>query len=136
MLDDEVELADEAPFDEERFGQSDAGVEVQVGHRKGVFEHVPEAFLRVEEEEIGPPGEGASGQALGYGDLKLDVGVLACDALAHRTSEDEIVVLVESEVGAVVEGASDAVGVDLVVVDVDDLCACPEWKGSREECRG
>ena len=48
MLDLEGEFSDEAVFDEQRFTDADAGVEVEVGHRERLFKDVPEYFLGVE----------------------------------------------------------------------------------------
>lgn len=48
MLNLESEFPDEAVFDEQRFADADAGVEVEVGHRHGVLQDVPEHFLCVE----------------------------------------------------------------------------------------
>lgn len=112
MLGDEVDFAYEAVFDKEGFGETDAGVEVEVGERHGVFEDVPECFLRVEEEEVGAEGERGFGETLCERNLKLDVGVLARDGLADGTAENEIVVLVETEEGPGVECAAHGVGVD------------------------
>ena len=64
MLGDEVDFAYEAVFDKEGFCETDAGVEVEVGERHGVFEDVPECFLRVEEEEVGAEGERGFGETL------------------------------------------------------------------------
>lgn len=121
MLCYEADLAEEAPLDEEGLGQTDARVEVEVGHRHGIFKNVPETFLRVEEIEICPEWKGASGEALGYRDLELNIRVVARHLLSDRAAEYEIVVLVESEIGGVVKCPSDAVGVNILVADVDNL---------------
>ena len=42
---DEGEFADVSVFDEQRFGESYAGIEVEVGHRHGVLQNIPEALL-------------------------------------------------------------------------------------------
>ena len=98
VLDNECHLADIAVFDEERLCKSDTGIEVQVGHRHRVFEHVPEAFLGVEQVEIGAPWQRGVCETLRDGNLKLDVGVVFRRLVVYRWSEDEIVVLVYSEI--------------------------------------
>lgn len=57
MLYDESEFAYISVFDEERFSESYAGIEIQVGHRHGVLKDIPEAFLGIEEIEICAPGQ-------------------------------------------------------------------------------
>ena len=50
MLKDEIDFAYEAVAYKQRLGKTYAGVEVEVGHRHRILKHIPEAFLRVEQE--------------------------------------------------------------------------------------
>ncbi len=98
VLNNECHLTDVAVFGEERLCETDTGIEVQVGHRHRVFEHVPEAFLGVEQIEVGTPWQRGVCEALRDGNLKLDVGVVFRRLVVYRRSEDEIVVFVYSEI--------------------------------------
>ena len=101
VLDDEGHLAYVAVFDKQRLGQTYARVEVEVGHRHGVFEDVPEAFLRIEQVEVGTPGQRGLGEALCYRNLEFDVGVFFCRFRLDRRSEYKVVVLLYVVIGLV-----------------------------------
>ena len=115
MLGDKIYLTYVPIAHKQRFGQTDTGIEVEVGHRHRVLEDVPETLLRVEQEQICAQRQRTLGESLGYGYLKLDVGIVGADMLPHRTSEDEIIVLVQTEIGARVECLTDTVGVDRLI---------------------
>ena len=123
MLEYQVELADEAVFDEKRLGKADSGIEVEVGHRHRVLQHIPEHLLSVKQVEVSAPGQRRLRQLLGDGNLKLDVGVGLVGGLVDRRPEDEIIVLVKPEVIMLVgKGALEGVGVDVLLRgDIDNL---------------
>ena len=121
MLHDEVDFAHVAVLDKEWLGESDARIEVEVGHRHGVFEHVPEALLGIEQEEVCAERQGAARETLRNRYLKFYICVVPADSLANRASENEVIVLVEAEIRTSVECLPDAVAIDIVVAYADNL---------------
>ena len=112
MLEYEINLTDKTVAHKERFGQTDARIEIQVGHGHGVLEHVPETLLGIEQKQIGAQRECTLGETLRDGNLKLYISVGLGYMLADGTSEDKIIVLVKTEIRPRVKGPAYAVGID------------------------
>ena len=112
MLEYEIDLTDKAVAHKERLGQTDARIEIQVGHGHGVLEHVPETLLGIEQKQIGAQRKRTLCETLRDGNLKLYIGIGIGNMLADWTSEDKIIVLVKAEIRPRVKGPAYAVGID------------------------
>ena len=84
MLNLQRQTTHETVLDKQGFVKTDTRIEIEVGHRHGVLQHVPEHFLCVIQIEISAPREGAFREFLGYGNLELDVGVVFGRFIANR----------------------------------------------------
>ena len=84
-------------------------------HRQRLFKHIPKALLRVGEKQISVEWQHTLGEALGYTHLKFHVAVGATYLLSQWYAGRKIIVAIEREIGAVVEGIAYAVGILLVV---------------------
>lgn len=113
MLKHEVDFPDKPVFDKQRLGQPYTGIEIEVGHRHRVFKHVPETLLRIEKKQVGSQRQSAARESLRYRNLELYIGVFLGDALPYRGTEDEIIVLVQSEIRPFVKCLTDTVAVDV-----------------------
>ena len=111
MFDEECDLPDEPVVVDDRVGESDARVEVEVVHRQRLLEHIPKGLLRIGDEEVGIERQLALGKPLADAQLEFHIRVLSGRFTAQRRTHDEVVVFEKREVGALVQLFAHAVGV-------------------------
>lgn len=112
MLYDEGELPDESVAVEKRLGDTYAGIEIQVGEGHRVLQKIPECLLGVEQIKIRTERQGGAGKLLRHRYLEFYVGVFRRGPGAYRSTEDEIIVLIEPEVGSRVIIPDDGIASD------------------------
>jgi len=121
---------------EERFRDSDSRIEVHVAHRQGFLEHVPESLLSVHQEQERVPRQFRLRELLGYGNLELDVGVGLRRRLVwqQRGADGEVIVLIQTEIWAVVEFVAKRIDKLLLVFHGDYLRRCRKGGKQRSQC--
>ena len=115
MFKNQRHLADKPIFDKQRFRKSESGIEVQVGHGKRILEHVPKAFLGIEQVQVRPERKHTLGQTLRHGNLKFHIGVARRGLRADGRAKDEVIILVQAEIRPAFELIFQTVGIKHLV---------------------